>query len=102
MSMDTSMRSRPARLPRDRDQRQGRRDPTSRAGTRIQNFFYRCAAIDEIVIDDGTSECRIVLRPSADPTWIEPHLENFRAKINEDRAAVGLAPLVRVRVTAVS
>jgi ATP-dependent helicase IRC3 len=65
------------------------------------NFFYRCAAIDEIGIEDDTFECRIVLRPTADPTWIEPHLENFRAKINEDRAAAGLAPLAKLRVTVV-
>lgn len=56
------------------------------------NLFYQCAAVESIdLIGDSDSTTReIRLRLGIDAAWIEPHLEDFGARITEARAAAGL------------
>jgi ATP-dependent helicase IRC3 len=67
---------------------------------RTINFFYRCAAVENIDFKSAALGVEIWLRLGIDETWIEPHLEDFSAHITEARAAVGLSALGRLRAAA--
>jgi len=69
---------------------------------RTINFFYRCAAAESIDFESASLGAEIRLRLGIDATWIEPHLEDFRAHITEARAPVGLSPLGQLRATAMT
>jgi hypothetical protein len=65
---------------------------------RSVNFFYRCAAVDTIVLQSESPGYEVRLQPGIDSTWIEPHLGNFGAHISEARTSAGLTAVGGLRV----
>lgn len=65
--------------------------------TRTVNFFYRCAAIENVEIGEGG--CNITLRPGVQAEWLTPHLMNLDSHLSDLRTHAGLAALGPIRLS---
>jgi ATP-dependent helicase IRC3 len=65
---------------------------------RAVNFFYRCAAVQTLEINDARSGARIRLWPDVDANWIAPHLDALVEWTNTARASAGLVPVAGLTI----
>ncbi len=70
---------------------------------RSVNFFYRCAAVENVIIkEQGSSKnhWEIKLYVGNDPRWIEPYLQSFLQRIQVKRETAGQKGPTKISVTA--
>ena len=70
---------------------------------RTINFFYRCAAVEQIAIagrGEGYYNWTVTLSSGNRPVWLKPHLAALLERIQEVREAGGKARVRSVRVAA--